>query len=59
MCNYDKKIEEKLKKRSTKTKKPLVEYKITTDNNLHITGKLFEPVFTEVVPEVERNKKKQ
>ena len=55
-----KKMKKKLKKRSTKIKKPLVEYTNLADKNLYITGVtggLFPSIFTETVPEFERNKK--
>ena len=50
-------IKKKLKARSNKIKKTLVEFGILTDINLYITGSLLPPVFTETEPEVERNEK--
>ena len=49
------KIKENVKRRSTKTKKPLVEYKAVTDINLKLVGSQFPPDFTETAAEVERN----
>ena len=46
----------KLKTRSIKTKKPLVEHKSIADFNLQLTASNLLPVFTESAPEVERNK---
>ena len=53
-----KKIKEKLKTRSTKTKKHLVGYKIVTDINLYITGGLFPPLITATTLEVEKSMQK-
>ena len=47
---------EKLKMRKTKIKKPIDEDKPVTDINLKLTGSQFLPVFTETLPEVERNR---
>ena len=52
-----KKIKEKLKTRSSKIKKSLVENKIVIDINLYNTGNLFPPVFFEITPELREIRK--
>ena len=55
MCNYDQK---KLKTRSTKIKKPLLNYETVADKKVELTGSWFPPVFTETMPKVARKKEK-
>ena len=46
----------KMKARSIKTKRPLIEHNTVTDNNLKATGNPCLPVFAETAPKVQRNK---
>ena len=52
-------IVKKMKTRSIKTKRPLIEHNTVTDNNLKPTGNPFLPVFAETAPEVQRKKIKE
>ena len=45
----------KLKTRSIKTNKPLIEHKTNTKINLLVNSTRFLPVFIETAPEVARN----
>ena len=59
ICNlaiFISKIKKKLKTRSIKTKRPLVEHKTVTDSYLYPARNQFLSVFTQTVPEFERTK---